>query len=306
MNDQLRELIDLMGKANGMNRDAASANIDYQDTVRDVDEQIRNIANGIEGFARGFDITTEAGAANKSMLIELAQNAWDAATAQLELDGDTAAFTATLEEQRQKLYDAAIQMGASETEAANLRDTLLAMPDAKTIQVYVETAWAETKIGALWNSLNNLAGTTWNIPVKTTVDGAGTVLAPGFGSANGNVVTYHANGSVTENHVAQIARAGDYRVWAEDETGGESYIPHAKSKLPRSEQIMAETARILGGTYIPAGARQYADGAVVSEAPASGPINVILSSQGGIDLLQYVDVRVEQGEARLTDTLRSG
>lgn len=298
VNTQLRELIDLMDVANGQNRDAASANIDYQDTLRDVDEQIRNIADGVEGYARGFDIATEAGAANKSMLIELSQNAWDAATAQLELDGDTAAFTATLEEQRQKLYDAAIQMGASETEAANLRDTLLAMPDAKTIHVIADTSWAETKIGALWNSLNNLAGTTWNIPVKTTVDGAGTVLAPGFGSAEGNVVTYHANGSVTENHVAQIARAGDYRVWAEDETGGESYIPHAKSKLPRSEAIMAETARILGGTYIPAGAQRFADGATVAPAAAaSGRVEVIVRASG--ELMRFIEVAVQQPTQQL-------
>jgi hypothetical protein len=37
-------------------------------------------------------------------------------------------------------------------------------------------------------------------------------------------------------------------LWAEPETGGESYIPHAKSKRARSLQIWEETGRILGAS----------------------------------------------------------
>ena len=126
------------------------------------------------------------------------QDAWDAAAAQLELDGNTATFTETLEAQRQKLYDAAIQMGASDEEAAQLRDTLLGMPDAKTIQVLAETSAAQSKVSALWNSLNDLAGRTWNIPVATTTVGQGTVLKP-----DGN-----ANGGIYENGVKSFAAGG--------------------------------------------------------------------------------------------------
>ena len=106
--DRLMDLIDAVDKANGLNRDAVSANIDYQDTLRAVDEQIRNINDGVEGYAKGLDIATESGAANMEMLVGMSQDAWDAAAAQLELDGNTATFTETLEAQRQKLYDAAI------------------------------------------------------------------------------------------------------------------------------------------------------------------------------------------------------
>ncbi|MFJ7023254.1 hypothetical protein ACIQUW_33325 [Streptomyces sp. NPDC101117] len=76
--------------------------------------------------------------------------------------------------------------------------------------------------------------------------------------ANGGVFDYFANGGIRrggvryfanggENHVAQIARAGDWRVWAEDETGGESYIPLHPSKRVRSRAIAEETVRRLGG-----------------------------------------------------------
>lgn len=184
LHSQLLELIDAVDRANGLNRDAVSANIDYQNTLRDVEEQIRSINDGVDGFARGLDISTEAGAANKSMLVDLSQQAWDAASAQLELDGDTAAFTETLEEQRQKLFDAAIQMGASEEEAATLRDTLLAMPDAKTIRVLADTAQAHASVDSLLGRLNEAVRTHFNIPVSTV--GVGTVLKPD-GNANGGI-----------------------------------------------------------------------------------------------------------------------
>ena len=293
LNAQLRDLIDTIDQANGMNRDAVSANIDYQDTVRDIDEQIRNITDGVDGFARSLDITTEAGAANKAMLVQLSQDAWDAASAQLALDGDTAAFTATLEAQRQKLYDAAIAMGASDDEAAYLRDTLLSMPDAKTIQVLADTAQAQT---AIESYISKNTGREIILKIGTSQVAQGPGGSGGITQADGGIVTYHANGSVSENHVAQIARAGEWRVWAEDETGGEGYIPLAPGpKRPRAEAVLSEIATRFGGQYIPPGTRGYADGGTRSPAPAaaaaSSPrIGVTVRQRGSIDLLKYIDI----------------
>lgn len=116
---------------------------------------------------------------------------------------------------------------------------------------------------------------------------------PSFQNADGNVIEAYANGGVRENHVAQMARGGDMRVWAEPETGGESYIPHAPSKRARSEQRLAETAEIFGGTYVPAGSRAMADGAVIAGATSAPVFNVVLSAKGGVDLLEYIDVQIE-------------
>lgn len=55
---------------------------------------------------------------------------------------------------------------------------------------------------------------------------------------------WYADG--TEDHRAQIAPAGDMRVWAEPETGGEAYIPLADSKRPRSTAILAQVANRFG------------------------------------------------------------
>lgn len=72
----------------------------------------------------------------------------------------------------------------------------------------------------------------------------GTQPLPAAMQANGSV-RYAADGWLSQQD-AMIAPAGSYVTFAEDETGGESFIPHAKSKQRRSKQILVETAKIFG------------------------------------------------------------
>lgn len=83
--------------------------------------------------------------------------------------------------------------------------------------------------------------------------------------ADGGVLEFYAGGGIRENHVAQIAPAGAWRVWAEPETGGEAYIPLAPGKRERSEEILGEVAHRFG-MYV----GRYADGAVVGGPSAGG------------------------------------
>lgn len=107
------------------------------------------------------------------------------------------------------------------------------------------------------------------------------VYAQTHGSSAGLVADTFADGGIytpknvkrfagggVENHVAQIAPAGAWRVWAEPETGGEGYVPLAPSKRQRSRRVMAEIARRFGDTYIPS--RSYAAGGV-NAAPVVMP-----------------------------------
>lgn len=79
------------------------------------------------------------------------------------------------------------------------------------------------------------------------------VLDNAVGAIYRSVRRFAAGG--IENHRAQIAPAGAWRLWAEPETGGESYIPLATSKRRQSRKIWWETGRRLG--VIP-----FADGGV--------------------------------------------
>lgn len=56
---------------------------------------------------------------------------------------------------------------------------------------------------------------------------------------------------LAEGHVAQIAPAGSWRIWAEPETGGEAYIPLAASKRGRSMALLAQVAGQFGAQVVP-------------------------------------------------------
>ncbi|WP_109507360.1 hypothetical protein [Nocardioides speluncae] len=85
------------------------------------------------------------------------------------------------------------------------------------------------------------------------------------GMWSGNVQTYASGGmDVPNGHQPEIAGAGAWRVWAEPETGGESYIPHANDhRRPRAKEILSRTADMFGGRV-----EWYADG---GWARAAGP-----------------------------------
>lgn len=71
----------------------------------------------------------------------------------------------------------------------------------------------------------------------------------------GHPTTRNADGNVYENHQAQIAPGGAWRLWAEPETGGEAYIPLAASKRQRSLDILGKVAEKFGVGLMP-----FADG----------------------------------------------
>jgi hypothetical protein len=145
------------------------------------------------------------------------------------------------------------------------------LPDGRT-EVYTANGQALGSIGSVDRALTNLDGKTANTytnhhirtyeyAIKSGQVSGRTSKQMGR-SANGNIygparVARYANGGMRENHVAQIAQP-TYRMWAEPETGGEAYIPFARSKRIRSRAIAEETVRRLGGD--PASIDWFADG----------------------------------------------
>ena len=274
LNDELQKLIDTINEANGVGQDAISKNIDYRDALAGVDETIQKAREGVEGYALSLDQGTQVGRDNMAMLVDMAKSAQDAAGAQFELDSNTDQYRATLEASRQALVDRAQQLGANADEAGSLADQIFRIPSDTEWRMIAETADAKARINDVIQLIDRNSYRTITLNVQTNesqIRFAGGNTASSY--ADGGVVTYHADGS--ENHAAQIARAGEWRVWAEPETGGESYIPHALSKRGRADQIMAQTASILGGTYIPAGASTFAQGSPVSGSQGSSSIEAL-------------------------------
>jgi hypothetical protein len=153
----------------------------------------------------------------------------------------------------------------------------------KNVVITVPTGSQRSGVNSLRDAIaalhdKSITITTTRQTVFTT-KGSKSAVAPAhrdYGAqADGGVVDYYASGGIqrgglrrfaqgTENHVAQIAPAGSWRVWGEPETMGEGYVPFAPSKRPRSRKITEEIVRRLGGN--PEAIQWNADGNITAFA----------------------------------------
>jgi hypothetical protein len=123
------------------------------------------------------------------------------------------------------------------------------IPGSKTISVSVSTTLVGPKSFTI-PVYTKIVKTTWDKDGNGIPDD---IQAPST-QARGSVLDFYARGGLrkpgAEQHVAQIAPAGAWRVWAEPETAGEAYLPLAASKRTRSKAILAEVARRFGASVV--------------------------------------------------------
>ncbi|WP_145497541.1 phage tail tape measure protein [Streptomyces sp. CFMR 7] len=153
------------------------------------------------------------------------------------------------------------------------------VPGSKDVKITVPTGGPRKAADTIQQRINALRGksvtvTTRHVTIfdqlrqsnRDTADAvrrqAENLRKQANGHADGAVVDYYADGGVTdeprrERHVAQIAPAGSYRVWAEKETGGEAYVPLAAAKRERSKAIVETVVDRFGGQV-----EWYANGGV--------------------------------------------
>ncbi|TQF05567.1 phage tail tape measure protein [Kitasatospora acidiphila] len=160
-------------------------------------------------------------------------------------------------------------MGAVQAELDKIGASVRAIPGQKTITVSVD------------------APSSVNIPIYLQQQSKNEKEMERLGrEANGGVLSFYAQGGIRrEEHVAQIAPAGAWRVWAEPETAGEAYIPLAAGKRARSRQILQEVAHRFGGqvVYGLAAGRQFADGGILTSTAA--PPRTLAATQRVIKLV---------------------
>jgi TP901 family phage tail tape measure protein len=119
--------------------------------------------------------------------------------------------------------------------------------------------------------------------------GKATVQTGDFRARPG-VAVRNADGNLYEQHQAEIAPGGAWRVWAEPETGGEAYIPLAADKRARSMQIWRETGRRLEAPE----AAYFANGGftTASDVPSprsTAPYGVPIGSSGDATMQKGFD-----------------
>lgn len=164
---------------------------------------------------------------------------------------------------RQAFIDQMTQLGLTGQQAEELANKYGLIPDRVDTIITADGSRARREGEDVRVYLDRLAATIsvaadttkaqWAINrLKNQEITLGAVVARGAATrqANGSVLEFLANGKVDAPHVAEIAPAGAWRVWAEDETGGEAYIPMALSKRARSMDILEEVARRFGVTVV--------------------------------------------------------
>jgi TP901 family phage tail tape measure protein len=165
-----------------------------------------------------------------------------------------------------KTVTVSVPTAAARKELQALGFQIKQVPGSKNVKVTVPTGGPAKSVDAIQQRINALTGksilirtsfvrqpTSWDRDANGIPDD---IQAPkATRHADGGVFDYFArggvralaNGSRGEQHVAQIAPAGAWRIWAEPETGGEAYVPLAASKRARSKAIVQDVVGRFGG-----------------------------------------------------------
>lgn len=207
--------------------DLSGGLLDQRQANRAVRDQLRSIREAVAAYREehgnldgAFKKGTESGDKFAAMLDGLAKNYQNKVTATYAATGSEHAAMKAYESSRRSLIRVARQLGMTKEQAAAYVTEVLGTPEEIKTHFVAETQQARASLESF---IRDASGRTINIGVRTVASSAG--LPGKVAQADGSILDFLANGGVRENHVAQIAPAGAWRVWAEDETAGEAYIP---------------------------------------------------------------------------------
>jgi tetratricopeptide (TPR) repeat protein len=237
--------------------------LDGRAAQRDYESAIDDLTASIEENGRSLDLGTEKGRANDEALEKMVKSSYDLSKAVMEQTGSQEEANAVLVSARNRLYDVLIQMGYTKDAAKQLTEEYFRIPAGVSTDVTANTGMARRQVADLKSDLNGIPRTI-NVSINAGVRKAFDSAFGMINFADGGVIPPRSFRAYADGaHVAQIARAGDYRLFAEPETGGEAYIPLAESKRPRSTEILADVAARFGYQLMPAGGRRFDDGGTV-------------------------------------------
>ena len=251
--------------------------------------ELKSVATSADEAAKKRDLTfsSNAGAitGDANTLVAAADKAAQARTLTISsnvpaVTGEanslsTAADAAT----KARALNVTSNLGAVTGEANTLNSAADTAVKPRALNISTNAAAATAQVNAFSSAADNAARTrTAIINVRADVGGAESAISNAArnrtatitvtekvvtAAANGAIMSFN-NGGISEKHVAQIAPAGAWRVWAEPETGGEAYIPLADSKRPRSLSILEEVARRFGRAVVP-----LEDGGLINPRPSA-------------------------------------
>ncbi|MEA9986293.1 hypothetical protein, partial [Subtercola sp. RTI3] len=237
---QLADLVDGINKANGVGQDASSANVAFQQSIADLDGQIKKAKDGVDGYKLSLDTTTQAGRDNTNMLDDFAAKGQAAATAQFNLDGNTQTYKATLEATRQGVIDRATALGANAEQAQAIADNIAEIPSETQWKVIADTAEAQRRIDA-FNAAIATAKRDPVINVTMTTDQITNRITNDYGNglgvlkASGGAIT--GPGTGTSDSIPARLSNGEHVLTARDVSamGGQSAVYAMRASLYQND-----------------------------------------------------------------------
>jgi TP901 family phage tail tape measure protein len=271
--DNLKDALDGLGSSAAQQRAAERA---FQAAVDDATASVKD--NG-----RTLDEHTEKGRANQAALDDIAKAAKEKATADFEaaggaanLEAATAAGTRAMKQGRDAFIAAAVEAGATKTEAKKLADQLGLIP--KNVAIAVSQSGAEEAANAINNAAVDRNSTIW-----VTRKYRGTDLESEFQGVGGRAT----GGAIYGPGTGTSDTAGLYRL-----SNGEHVLTAAEvAKLGGQSAVYSLRKAIMSGS-LPGYAR---GGAVPNYAPPAqyvmgGPTSHKVTNDNGLHAQQVTIV----------------
>lgn len=154
------------------------------------------------------------------------------------------------------------------------------LPDG-TVAVTAQTAQAQAQLNSFVSQQRSMS-----VAVRFHGLNAATIRREALGMAHGGIVSYASGG--VEDHRPQIARGvpGMVRVWAEEETDKESYIPWALDRRSGATDVLRTTADGFGFDLVPKRSMQsFGYGGVAGDMGGSAAfwaVNIGVNSADGL------------------------
>ena len=223
--------------------------------------KLQEMKAATDASSAAMNVQTKSGREARTQMNDLVGAAGTVIRTMLEQGASHQQVSAKANEMADQIDAAGRKAGYAAGETRKFTDQLRAVPASVSTNVTANVSQAYAAVGGFigWAQRQSVT-----IHTQT-----GVRYNPGL-FADGGIVEAYARGGIRdaeffanggESHVAQIANAGAWRVWAEPETGGEAYIPLAPWKRTRSMAILEEVARRFGRQLV-----AYADGGTYSRA----------------------------------------
>lgn len=290
-----KALSDLSGQADdttGSVSDLTDAINDFGKGALDTDSATRAFKQAVDDMTTSvanngatLDLNTQAGRDNDAALSNVAQTTLGLVSAQATAGASSATLTASMQTGRNSFIAAAQAAGMTAAQAVALANKYGLIPANVTTAVGITGAASVLDAGQ--QIINRLNGIQRNIDISVRLHGAGNL------ATTGGLLVPFAGGGTVPNVGTPKSDSVLARLSAGEEVTQEPYASIYRREL---KQMNAGTfPRFAGGGTVPqtyvSGPRQYPSSS--STGTQSTPnFNVVLQPKGGVDLLQYIDVKI--------------